>query len=294
MLPAFPSEAEARHEEGFLNSADHLRLFWQRYTPASAAGDGARAPRGGRPLRPLPGAHRRARPRRLPGGAARPPRPRPVRRPPLAHRRLRATTCTTSTRSSRSSPRTASPASGSSCSAHSQGALIAALWGLRHAALVSGFVLSVAVLPARAPAAAPRRCSRRAARRARRAVAAGRRRARLGATSRATPSCSAGPTAIRSTGARTTPRWFDESGARPARGCSGARRRVAGAAPRARPRAPTAIADLAAARAFFEAAAARDKRIVVYDGLPTRDLQRDAPRASPIAEAVAWLSAHAR
>ncbi len=33
MLPAYPSEEIARHEEGFLNSADHLRLFWQRYTP---------------------------------------------------------------------------------------------------------------------------------------------------------------------------------------------------------------------------------------------------------------------
>ena len=33
-VPSFPSEAEARHEEGFLNSADHLRLYWQRYTPS--------------------------------------------------------------------------------------------------------------------------------------------------------------------------------------------------------------------------------------------------------------------
>ena len=36
MLPSFPSEAEARHEEGFLNSADHLRLYWQRFTPERA------------------------------------------------------------------------------------------------------------------------------------------------------------------------------------------------------------------------------------------------------------------
>jgi alpha-beta hydrolase superfamily lysophospholipase len=35
MIPSFPTEAEARHEEGFLHSADHLRLFWQRYTPPS-------------------------------------------------------------------------------------------------------------------------------------------------------------------------------------------------------------------------------------------------------------------
>jgi alpha-beta hydrolase superfamily lysophospholipase len=36
MLPAYPPEDLARHEEGFLNSADHLRLFWQRYTPKDA------------------------------------------------------------------------------------------------------------------------------------------------------------------------------------------------------------------------------------------------------------------
>src|SRR5512133_128498 len=34
MLPSYPPEDLARHEEGFLNSADHLRLFWQRFTPA--------------------------------------------------------------------------------------------------------------------------------------------------------------------------------------------------------------------------------------------------------------------
>src|SRR6266511_2169869 len=33
MLPCFPTEAAARHEEGFLNSADNLRLYWQRFTP---------------------------------------------------------------------------------------------------------------------------------------------------------------------------------------------------------------------------------------------------------------------
>jgi alpha-beta hydrolase superfamily lysophospholipase len=32
-VPTFPAETEAKHEEGFLNSADHLRLYWQRYTP---------------------------------------------------------------------------------------------------------------------------------------------------------------------------------------------------------------------------------------------------------------------
>ena len=34
-VPSYPAESEAKHEEGFLNSADHLRLYWQRYTPPS-------------------------------------------------------------------------------------------------------------------------------------------------------------------------------------------------------------------------------------------------------------------
>lgn len=34
-VPAFPSASEASHQEGFLNSGDHLRLYWQRYRPPS-------------------------------------------------------------------------------------------------------------------------------------------------------------------------------------------------------------------------------------------------------------------
>lgn len=36
-VPAYPSSAEASHEEGFLNSGDHLRLYWQRYRPLAVA-----------------------------------------------------------------------------------------------------------------------------------------------------------------------------------------------------------------------------------------------------------------
>ncbi|BDG08864.1 alpha/beta hydrolase [Anaeromyxobacter paludicola] len=32
-VPTFPEPSVARHEEGFLKSRDHLRLFWQRFTP---------------------------------------------------------------------------------------------------------------------------------------------------------------------------------------------------------------------------------------------------------------------
>src|SRR5512138_785034 len=44
MLPSYPPESLARHEEGFLNSADHLRLFWQRYTPIGPAGGAGPGP----------------------------------------------------------------------------------------------------------------------------------------------------------------------------------------------------------------------------------------------------------
>ncbi len=35
-VPSFPEPSIARHEEGFLKSRDHLRLFWQSYTPPAA------------------------------------------------------------------------------------------------------------------------------------------------------------------------------------------------------------------------------------------------------------------
>jgi alpha-beta hydrolase superfamily lysophospholipase len=35
-VPAYPAATEAKHEEGFLSAADGLRLYWQRYTPPSA------------------------------------------------------------------------------------------------------------------------------------------------------------------------------------------------------------------------------------------------------------------
>ncbi len=34
-VPTFPPASDARHDEGFLHSRDHLRLYWQRYTPGS-------------------------------------------------------------------------------------------------------------------------------------------------------------------------------------------------------------------------------------------------------------------
>ena len=53
------------------------------------------------------------------------------------------------------------------------------------------------------------------------------------------------------------------------------------------------IADATAAKAFFDAATSRDKKLVVYDGF-RHELFNEAHRDEPIAEAIAWLSAHVR
>jgi alpha-beta hydrolase superfamily lysophospholipase len=47
MLPTYPSAADARHEDGFLHSKDHTRLYWRRYTPEGARATVAVVPGGG-------------------------------------------------------------------------------------------------------------------------------------------------------------------------------------------------------------------------------------------------------
>ena len=53
------------------------------------------------------------------------------------------------------------------------------------------------------------------------------------------------------------------------------------------------IADVAAARAFVDAARSDDKRLVVYDGF-RHEIFNEVGRDRPIAEAIAWLSSHAK
>jgi alpha-beta hydrolase superfamily lysophospholipase len=90
-------------------------------------------------------------------------------------------------------------------------------------------------------------------------------------------------------GRKTTPRWFEEA----RRAQLEVLRRagefrapllvLAGGADR--------IADVAAARAFVDAAGSKDKRIVVYEGF-RHEIFNETRRAEPLAEAVAWLVAH--
>lgn len=282
-VPSYPSDAEARHEEGFLDSADHLRLYWQRYTPPAARatvaivhGGGDHSGRYPALTRALVAArfqvalvdlrgHGQSDGRRwhvdafsdyvsdLDAFVAK------LSQDGIAGERLFAV-------------------------AHSMGALVTTLWGFSRGRHLSGFVLSSPYfrLALRPPAAKV-----------------------LGARllGRAVPwlSISTGldpadltsdPELRRWTerdplyGRSTTPRWFSESRRaqvevlRRAKEWRAPLLVLAGGADR--------IADVAAARAFFEAATVDDKRLVVYDGF-RHELFNERERARPIADVVSWL-----
>jgi alpha-beta hydrolase superfamily lysophospholipase len=287
-VPSFPSDTEARHEEGFLNSADHLRLFWQRYTPPAPKATVAVLPGGGDHSGRYPGlttglvraglqvalldfrGHGQSDGRRwhvdgfsdyladLDAFVAK------LSQDGIAGDRLFVV-------------------------AHSQGALVAALWGLTREKHVSGFVLSSPYLrlALKPPAAKV-----------------------LGAkllgrvipwlpvsTGLDVEDLTSDPELRRWTerdplyGRATTPRWFDES----SRAQVEVLRRagewthpllvLAGGADR--------IADVKATRQFVDAARAADKRLVVYDGF-RHEIFNEVERDRPIAEAAAWLSARVR
>jgi alpha-beta hydrolase superfamily lysophospholipase len=288
MLPAYPPEGLARHEEGFLNSADHLRLFWQRYTPKDArasvlvlhgGGDhGGRYPaltdalvRAGLQvaLVDLRG-HGQSDGRRwhvdsfqdnvadLDAFVAK------LSQDGVARDRLFVL-------------------------GHSHGALVAAVWGLTRGRHVSGFVFSSPFFRLAFP---PPLVKLLAAKTVGRlvpwmAVPAGFEMADL----------TTDPELQRWTerdplyGRKTTPGWFEAA--------TRAQREVLRRAPEFR--APLLvlaggddrIADASAARAFVDAAASTDKRIVVYDGF-RHEIFNEVRRSEPIGEAVAWLVSHAQ
>jgi alpha-beta hydrolase superfamily lysophospholipase len=288
MVPAYPTDAEARHDEGFLNSADHLRLFWQRYTPPAAkatvlvlhgAGD-----HGGRypalttalvhagfqvALVDLRG-HGQSDGRRwyidtfsdylndVDAFVAK------LSQDGIAGERLFAV-------------------------GHSQGGLLASLWTMRHARLLSGLVLSSPWFRLKTPPSLGK-------------VLAGR------LVGRVVPwlPVSSGLDATQLTsdpemqrwtdrdplyGRKATPRWFDEAGKAQAEAL---RRAAEISTPLLVLSAGAdAIADPAAERAFFDGVSSEDKRLVVYDGF-RHELFNEARREEPIGEAVAWLSARVR
>lgn len=288
MLPAYPMESEARHEEGFLNSADHLRLFWQRFTPPRpkatvvvlhGAGDhGGRYPgitsalvRAGFQVALLDfRGHGQSDGRRwyvdtftdylhdVDAFVAK------LSQDGIAGERLFAI-------------------------GHSQGGLIASLWAVRHAGLLSGLVLSAPWFRLAKPPPAVK-------------VLAGKIVGRfvpwLPVDSGLDSSqLTSDPEMQRWTdrdplyGRKATPRWFDEvsrAQLEALRRASELETPLLVLAPGADP-----IADAASARAFFDAATSPDKKLVVYDGF-RHELFNETHRDQPIGEAVAWLSAHVR
>jgi len=287
-VPSFPSEAAARHEEGFLNSADHLRLYWQRYTPPSAratvavlhgAGDhSGRYPaittaltRAGFQVALLDfRGHGQSDGRRwyvdafsdylsdLDAFVAK------LSQDGVAGDQLFVV-------------------------GHSQGALIAATWGLSRGRLVSGFVLvspyfRLAMRPSAAKVLGARLI--------------GRVLPWLPIASNLRPEdLTADPDHQRWTardplyGRATTPRWFEES--------SRAQRDLLRRA--GEWRAPLLVlaagddrvADTSAARAFVDGASAEDKEMRVYAGF-RHEIFNEVERDRPIGDAVEWLTQRTR
>jgi alpha-beta hydrolase superfamily lysophospholipase len=283
-VPAFPTASEASHEEGFLNSVDHLRLYWQRYRPPSPRGTVAVLHGGG---------------------------DHSGRYPALTTALVRAgfEVALVDFRGHGQSDgrRWHIDAFGDYLAdldaflaklradglpgklflvAHSQGALIAARWGLDHGREVAGFVLSS---PYFKLAMEPPVLKVLAARLMGKVVpwlpvATGIDYAILTSDPELQTWTAHDPLY----GKATTPRWFDEA----QRAQAEVLRRagefrapllalVAGADP---------IADPAASRRFVESAASADKKVVVYEGF-RHEIFNEVERERPLAEAVAWLLA---
>jgi alpha-beta hydrolase superfamily lysophospholipase len=288
MLPAYPLEAEARHEEGFLNSADHLRLFWQRFTP----------PRAKATVLVLHGAGDH-------GGRY------PALTTALVHAGFQVALVDLRGHGQSDGRRwyidsftdylhdvdafvaklSQDGIAGETLLAvgHSQGGLLASLWAMRHARLLSGLVLSAPWFRLARPAPAAKVIAARVIGRfiPWLPVSSGLDAAQL----------TSDPEMQRWTdrdplyGRKATPRWFSEVGKAQAE----ALRRAAELATPLLVLAPGAdpIADASAARAFFDASSSQDKKLVMYDGF-RHELFNELRREEPIREAVAWLSAHVR
>ncbi len=286
-VPSFPSEAEARHEEGFLNSADHLRLYWQRYTPPS-------------PRATVVVLH----------GAGDHSGRYPAVTSALVRAGFQAALVDLRGHGQSDGQRWHVDSFGDYLAdldafvaklradgvagklfvlAHSQGALVAAAWGLQHGRAVDGFVLSspyfrLALHPPAVKVLAAKLAGRVVPRLR---MSAGLDVADLTSDLELQRWTDHDPLY----GRATTPRWFAESTRAQAAVLHGAARFqapllvLAAGADR--------IADVAAARAFVDGARSGDKRLVVYDGF-RHEIFNEVERDRPIAEAIAWLSSHAK
>jgi alpha-beta hydrolase superfamily lysophospholipase len=283
-VPPFPAAPEAIHDEGFLHSGDHTRLYWQRYRPASPRATVAVFHGGG---------------------------DHSGRYPALAGALVRAgfTVALVDFRGhGQSDGRRWSIDAFSDYLAdaeaflhaqragatgrlfvvgHGQGSLIAARWAQDHLGLVDGFVFA-SPLFGFGPEAPPRgrwKASLLGGPVPRFALSA-----RVAASALTTdPELQAWIDRDPLRGTATTARWFTASLA--------AQREVLAAAPRFT--APVLvlaggadrISDVTESRRFFEAAGARDKKLVIYEGF-RHELFNERERERPLAEVVAWISSH--
>lgn len=285
MLPSFPSEAEARHEEGFLNSADHLRLFWQRYTPPSPRATVAVLHGGGDHSGRYPA---------LTSALVR-ARFQVALVDLRGHGQSDGRRWHVDTFQDNLADLDAFVAKLSQDGvagdqlflvAHSHGALVGALWGMSRGRHLSGFVFSspyfrLALRPPALKVLMSRLIGRVVPWLP---VDAGLDVRTLTSDEELQRWTERDPLY----GRKTTPRWFDES----LRAQVEVLRR---AGEFAMPLLVLAggddhIADVVAARAFVDAAGSSDKAIHVYEGF-RHELFNEVRRSEPIGEAVAWLSA---
>jgi alpha-beta hydrolase superfamily lysophospholipase len=288
MLPSYPPEDLARHEEGFLNSADHLRLFWQRYTPEDALATVLVLHGGGDHCGRYPAltdalvraglqvalvdlrGHGQSDGRRfhvdsfqdnvadLDAFVAK------LSQDGVARDRLFVL-------------------------GHSHGALVAATWGLTRGRLVEGFVFSSPFFGLAAP---PPLVKLLAAKTVGRVVPwlpvpTGFAMSDLTTDAELQRWTERDPLY----GRKTTPGWYEAA--------TRAQREVLRRAKDFQSpllvlaAGDDRLANPSAARAFVDAASSTDKRVVVYDGF-RHEIFNEVRRAEPIGEAVAWLVSHAR
>jgi alpha-beta hydrolase superfamily lysophospholipase len=285
-IPIFPGPDQAEHREGFLHARDGLRLYWQRYKP--------RSPRATVVV--------------LHGGGDHSGR-YPALVSALVRNGFEAALVDLRGHGQSDGRRWHIDAFGDYVAdfevfqehlraeqtgrprfvvGHSQGALVAALWGLGREREVAGFVLSS---PYFGLALRPPLIKVLAARVVGRVVpwlpvATG-----IDFADLTSDEELQGWTARDHLyGRTTTPRWFVESKRaqeeilRRAGEFRAPLRVLAAGADR--------IADLGATRRFVEEAGSADKRLTVYEGL-RHELFNERERARPIGDAIAWLSEHA-
>jgi len=283
-VPAFPSASQASHQEGFLNSGDHLRLYWQRFRPpepratvAVLHGGGDHSGRYPALTAGLVGAGFEVALLDFRGHGQSDGRRWHVDAFPdyLADLdAFLARLCQDGY------------AGRLFVAAHSMGSLIAARWGLDHWREPAGFVLSSPYLALARPPPLLKLWGARLAGQVLPWLPV-----TTGLTSAALtsdPEMQVWTDHDPLYGRKTTPRWFDEA--------SRAQAEVLERA--AEFKAPLlvlaagadSIADPAASRRFVEAAGSSDKEYRLYPGL-RHELFNERERDRPVEDAVAWLSA---